>query len=146
MKTCRVCKKVKEIEQFYFYNNKFRSQCKQCDILRSTNWKKNNYQRVREIKSKWKKNNPNKIRNEKLQYKYGITNEIYDKMFNLQNGCCKICSKSQSEFKKKLAVDHCHITGKIRGLLCDKCNKGLGHFDDSTEILEKAKNYLLDLK
>ena len=74
-----------------------------------------------------------------LKYKYGITIEQYDQMFNKQGGLCAICGASQAEIGKTFAVDHCHETGKVRGLLCGKCNIGIGHFDhDFTKLINAA--------
>ena len=72
---------------------------------------------------------------------YGITIAEYDRMFLQQNGLCKIC---QSPSSRKLAVDHCHESGKIRGLLCHNCNVGLGHFKDSPALLMAALTYIVD--
>lgn len=78
----------------------------------------------------------------KLKRLYGITPEDYYTLFVNQNGQCNICGIHQAELKNRLDTDHCHITGKVRGLLCHKCNKALGLFKDSSEILEKASKYL----
>jgi hypothetical protein len=59
---------------------------------------------------------------------------------------CKLCGVHQSDLKVSLAVDHNHNTGKIRGLLCMTCNRALGLFKDSPELLEKAKQYILESK
>lgn len=77
-----------------------------------------------------------------LKRKYNITLEEYNKIFELQNGCCAICGKHQSSLRRSLCVDHNHSTGKIRGLLCDICNHGLGSFYDSINLLESAILYL----
>ena len=77
-------------------------------------------------------------------HKFGITAEEFKSIFEKQEGCCAICGRHQLEFKKALAVDHCHKTGKIRGLLCTNCNQGLGHFMDNSELLLKAAEYLKD--
>jgi len=90
----------------------------------------------------WRKNNPDKVKNNELRKKFGITLEDYNKMYEEQNGCCKICNSSYSKEKQALSVDHCHITGKVRGLLCNTCNRALGMFKDSQEILESAAKYL----
>lgn len=74
-----------------------------------------------------------------LKANYGLTLEEYWEMWDKQDGLCKICKNICS---KNLAVDHCHKTNKVRGLLCGKCNKGLGLFRDSTEFLASAIEYL----
>lgn len=75
-----------------------------------------------------------------LNKKYKITLQEYEEFFKKQNGLCAICETNI--FKKKLAVDHCHLTGKNRGLLCLRCNIGLGYFKDNKDILLKAVEYL----
>ena len=64
----------------------------------------------------------------------------YEQLHTLQNGKCKICDSPS--LKRKLAVDHCHDTGNIRGLLCENCNRGLGVFNDNVSTLTKAIQYL----
>ena len=76
------------------------------------------------------------------KYKYGITPEEHDQLFVKQDGRCAICGKDQCEIKKPLGIDHDHITGKIRGLLCDDCNNMIGRAHDNTEILMEAVVYL----
>ena len=66
-----------------------------------------------------------------LKYMYGMLIGEYDKLFQQQNGCCAICGKPhepKGRFKH-MGVDHCHLTGRIRGLLCFKCNHQLGWFE-----------------
>jgi hypothetical protein len=77
-------------------------------------------------------------REENLRFRYGIGVEDYEEMYKNQKGKCAICRKK----KKKLDVDHCHRTGKIRGLLCNSCNQGLGLFKDDEKIMKQAANYL----
>lgn len=72
----------------------------------------------------------------------GITIDDYNNMFDEQEGKCAICKIHQKYLKNTLNVDHCHTTGKVRGLLCSKCNHGLGHFKDSVFILENAILYI----
>jgi len=103
--------------------------------------KKTKEKRLAKMKE-YNSNNYEKIRNQSLKYCYGITSDDYNKMFADQNGCCAICSTHQSEFKKPLSVDHCHTTGKVRGLLCSECNLGLGKFKDDITNLENALKYL----
>jgi Recombination endonuclease VII len=70
---------------------------------------------------------------------YGITLEDYDIMLARQNGACAICSRIPD---KRLAVDHCHTSGKVRGLLCAKCNSGLAFYEDNPRYLLAAVSYL----
>ena len=78
--------------------------------------------------------------------KYGITVADYDAMLAAQDGGCAICGAKESYTKngksKRLAVDHCHDTGTVRGLLCVNCNRGLGYLEDSTERLQRAIAYV----
>jgi hypothetical protein len=77
-----------------------------------------------------------------LRRKYNIDLEEYYKILNEQNNQCAICKKSSTDLKYMLAVDHCHKTGKVRGLLCSHCNTGLGQFKDDPNLLQLAINYL----
>jgi hypothetical protein len=62
----------------------------------------------------------------RIDKKYGVTREQHDRMFDEQGGCCALCRTPQSELPKRLGVDHNHVTGEVRGLLCDPCNRGIG--------------------
>lgn len=74
--------------------------------------------------------------------KYKISLEDYNDLFNKQNGSCAGCKRHQSEFSKRFAIDHCHKTNKIRGLLCMQCNLTLGMINDNTDVLSNLINYL----
>lgn len=78
----------------------------------------------------------------RLKRKYGLTLDDYKNILAEQKECCSICKVNQSNFNKKLAVDHCHKTGKVRGLLCQFCNQGLGNFKDNKQLLDLAIKYL----
>lgn len=73
-----------------------------------------------------------------LKKTYGITQDIYNELYTQQYGKCFLCDIHQ----EILYVDHSHSTGAVRGLLCGKCNTGLGMFNDSKEVLLKALNYI----
>jgi hypothetical protein len=81
-----------------------------------------------------------------LKRRYGISIEEYKKIAISQNNKCAICRKVEARLTNKrknfLSVDHCHNTGKIRGLLCNACNIGLGKFKDNPLLLKKALKYL----
>ena len=74
--------------------------------------------------------------------KRGVPAAIREQILTSQNGLCKICSTDLTN--KKTCVDHDHLTNLIRGILCDGCNCGLGHFDDSVKLLTNAIGYLLN--
>jgi hypothetical protein len=76
-----------------------------------------------------------------LKQLYGLSWETYKILVKKQRGVCAICHEKNVS-NRKLAVDHDHETKEIRALLCDKCNRGLGFFDDSIEKLQKAIKYL----
>lgn len=73
--------------------------------------------------------------------RYGITTDDYTRMFEEQDGACAICKRPPTD--KRLAIDHCHTTGKVRGLLCGPCNVSLGQFGDNPRTLLEAAKYLL---
>lgn len=95
----------------------------------------------------WRKRNPEKATNNFLKKSFGITLATYEELALRQNWLCAICgeperSKDKDGAPRRMPVDHCHKTGKIRGLLCSSCNRGLGLFKDQPEILNKAIAYL----
>jgi hypothetical protein len=79
-----------------------------------------------------------------LKHKYNISIEEYDRKLYEQNKQCAICGRNNTGHKnqKMMLVDHCHKTGRVRGLLCSKCNRGLGQFDDNPELMLLAVEYL----
>jgi len=81
-----------------------------------------------------------------LKRNYGITINQYNKMLKDQSERCACCGKHQSEFKRRLHVDHDHASGQVRALLCTKCNPGIGYFQHSVEKLEMAIRYLKKFK
>lgn len=91
----------------------------------------------------YKNKYPERYKNRRLKEK-GITLEQYNTILNIQNKKCAICGSTQPDnrYKKYFYVDHNHINGKIRGLLCFSCNLGLGLFKDNIKFLESAIKYL----
>lgn len=94
----------------------------------------------------WRKANPKKVRASRLRYLYGVEPEVYDELWSLQEGLCAICKNPETRIIRgtlsQLAVDHNHVTGEIRGLLCSDCNLGLGKFHDDAMLLQAALDYL----
>jgi hypothetical protein len=129
-KVCFNCKKEKPVTDFYRSNTRYyQRECKDCN---------------RERKYKWHQTDAGKLSsaNTKLKRRFGIDLNEYNQMLKAQDGKCLICGATESIFGHKLAVDHCHKTNKIRGLLCKSCNVGLGHFKDNIKSLLKAAEYL----
>lgn len=154
-KKCSRCKMMKSIDQFWkdrSTTSGYRSFCKSCKTDRSDyhkEWQQRkklanpDYFKERELAR-----DPaiRRISNRKsaLKTKYGITLEDFDHMLMEQDNKCAICKKREvfNESGKELAVDHDHVTGRVRGLLCQVCNQALGMFGDSQEVLESAIAYL----
>jgi len=104
-------------------------------------WVAENKEKVLEASKRWYKKNPDKVRDRQLQNEYGITLEKYNEMFLTQGGKCAICEIHQQELGKTLHVDHCHTTGKVRGLLCNHCNYRLSVLENP-DFMNKATQYL----
>jgi hypothetical protein len=130
-KTCYKCKKVKALSEFHKgsktgsdkHGRKY--QCKVCDKE-----ERKIYLQTSHGKSK------------QLQWEYGISLDQYNEMMRKQDGRCAICGVPN--FIRKLVIDHCHDTGKVRGLLCDRCNTGIGKLRDNIDILQSAIKYLTE--
>lgn len=145
---CSRCEQEKDSCNFYKAGIYFRRLCKTCvseDRKRTTQTPEYKA-RAKVSNERWLADNPTWRINRLLKKKYGITYEDYKRMLADQGGKCGLCecddpSKSNS-YTKFFAVDHCHETGKVRGLLCFKCNIILGHAKDSPEFLQKAIQYL----
>lgn len=135
MKTCTKCNVEQPLDNFYpkrgsrLKEGYRRSTCKSCCNKETISWQKNNPDKLKEIK-----------RRTKLLSKYNLTLDEYNQMYFDQKGLCKLCLNPH--FRRPLNVDHCHATGKIRGLLCDKCNLALGLINDDIDLLDRMKEYL----
>jgi glycerol-3-phosphate dehydrogenase len=130
MANCKVCNKVFEP---YHKNGKMCS--KECRALNYSN----NY--GTEYKKVWQKGKGYDYhRNRKYIDRYGLTTAEVELMKTIQSNKCCICKVDFDNIK--MCVDHCHTTGKVRGLLCDRCNTGLGAFKDDVNSLANAINYL----
>lgn len=114
-------------------------------------WRANNRDKTRAHSRDWARKNPLAMTAKSLRQEYGITVEQYAEMFEAQGGRCKICDtailsqlmNTRGTPRRTVAhVDHCHETGRVRGLLCFNCNIGLGKFQDDAQVLLKAMQYL----
>lgn len=106
-----------------------------------------NRERIREINRKSRKKDPERTKlwqkKSDLKRTFGLTIEQYDSILISQGDGCAICDRKQKDSKKRLAVDHCHKTMKIRGILCETCNLLIGYSKDNIAILNKAIDYLI---
>jgi len=137
-KTCFDCKENKPKSEFFKHNQKkdgLRPECKVCTKLSQEPYRL-------ESQRAWRAKNPRATNNTHLKKLFGITLKEYEARLESQNHCCASCGRHKSEFKRALAVDHDHVSGKIRGLLCCYCNTALGLLRDDLETINKAYNYL----
>lgn len=134
-KICTICKELKELSCFSKAGRKetLRSNCKTCDSKKYKEWKNKN--RSAYLLSST---------NSGLKLRYGIGLKEYDQLLKEQNYCCKICKTKTPGRKdvKRFAVDHCHKTNKIRGLLCMACNTAIGLLNEDPDIFKSAQEYL----
>ena len=134
-KQCKKCNQIKDSNEFYSsYSRKCPSLNKRTKIGFQS-WCKVCSKRTPESQAR-------SSRKHRLKKMYGITEDIYNSMLIQQNYKCQICLKHPEEPNSRLVIDHSHQTGLVRGLLCSKCNAGIGLLCDKMEILEKAINYL----
>lgn len=116
---------------------------KEKNRLRSAEYYHANKEAILKKKKKNQNNRPPYTKSKHLydvENLYKITSHEYLRILERQNGTCAICF--QNDGKRRLAVDHCHKTGKVRGLLCVKCNTALGKFGDNITLLQRAIYYL----
>lgn len=120
--------------------------CHQCYYEKNPEKYKIKIKNSAEYKKKNKEKHALYVKKAQLKIRYGLTYEQYLDMFKTQNNQCAICGyKHKEEYKgtqKSLCVDHNHKTQYVRGLLCKRCNVGLGYFNDDPMLLEKAINYI----
>lgn len=140
MKKCKDCQKTPEETPFPKhpgYKDGLGNRCKACKSA----WQREHYKKTRGAEHQRRKHrDPDYIRKKDLR-RFGLTIEDYERMFEDQGGLCRICKKPPTE-SRRLAVDHCHDSNIVRGLLCGNCNLGLGHFYDNSELLNRAIEYL----
>lgn len=106
-------------------------------------WRKLNSDSIKEYNSLWKTKQPDYHVNRHLLLNYGISIEDYNTLLIAQGGFCAGCGiEHKKAIRGKLFVDHCHTSGKVRGLLCQKCNTALGMINDNVDTLISLINYL----
>lgn len=152
IKQCRLCKHFKPGSSFFKNGfrrldgtSKTRNECKSCNTKAHAEYVEKNRSTINEQMRKRYRGKPGE--KERMQWYsrqkfYGVSKENFEKMFKTQKGCCAICKIAQSSTKHTFNIDHDHDTGKIRGLLCMRCNRGMGLLRDDKVILSNALKYL----
>ncbi|RRV29834.1 hypothetical protein EGJ23_01400 [Pseudomonas sp. o96-267] len=109
----------------------------------------NHREKLKKQAKSWARQTPEKKRASRLKSEYRLEQDEYQAMLESQGGACAICGAQSTGVREKgkrersLSVDHCHTTGKVRGLLCHNCNFGIGHFKDNPDLLRIAMAYLI---
>lgn len=151
-KFCNTCQETKPVSQFYKNRSKddgLTSQCKSCvnKAYRKymDNPKRKEHKRARDMERYYARpriaRTPERQHADSLKRWHGMTVAEYNAMVRAQFGKCAICGSPPKE-GYKLFVDHCHETGKIRGLLCNSCNMAIGKLGDTLESLTRVVKYL----
>lgn len=127
-----------------------RARCrKHLDLSRARTraWGERNRERLAEISRDWYRQNKSKVNVRNVLSRYGLSACAYTRMRIEQMDLCAICGQPETVRGnhgevKRLSVDHCHETGRIRGLLCNNCNRGIGLLGDSAERFARVLRYL----
>lgn len=139
-KICSKCKEIKVLSLFYKDSQKksgYRPDCKVCSD------KRRNPETANPKMKAWRRANPEYVLDMNLRSTFGITLVDFNTMRNSQNFCCAVCSRNEKEFSRRLNVDHCHTTGKVRQLLCGPCNTALGLLRENLQTIESLKSYIM---
>lgn len=137
-KTCNICNEVKSLESFSVHKKGAQGRhpaCKACRSRQARNDYSSRHDEILEIKRERRRRT-----GADRKHSYGITPEQYQAMVDAQGGQCAVCGDVVAD--SGLHVDHCHSTGKIRGLLCRHCNLALGNMRDDVSRLRRAITYL----
>jgi len=144
-KICTDCGEPKDFSEFSprkHGKNGLNSQCKSCRSKDAREYRLENKEKYIENNRNWRKNNPGKYSKRTRGYvlkRYGISEEEYDEIFEKQSGVCAICKDKPTG---TLHIDHDHVTGKVRGLLCHRCNTSMGLMKENKDNLGNMIDYL----
>ena len=145
-KTCIRCNQSKPATDFNYKGKEkidLRAYCKECGRIYGRLRKRANPEIRRLERIRYNKANPDRIvrRRRRWAWKYkGLNPDEIERIMSNHNGLCDLCGNPFD--KQSLVVDHCHNTKKFRGILCNRCNLGIGQFSDSQALLLKAVDYL----
>lgn len=150
MRRCAKCRQVKPLAEFSRSTKKVNSWCRECFAAYTKERRALDPEYENRRQREWNKLNPEKRaryrRRSLLKNTYGLTEAEFDGLLAKQNGRCPICLEaiqlSGTGGMAKLAIDHDHETGRVRGLLCGTCNTGIGLLKDDVEVLARALDYV----
>ena len=131
--SCKACKAK--------YNKKRWKRIRKKELVRLKKYRDEHRDELNQYCRDWRKKNPRYALAADLKECYGMTIEEYEQRVDDQKGCCAICRKPPKN-QRRLHVDHCHKTGKVRKLLCTRCNTSLGMMQDNVQNLQNAIIYL----
>lgn len=141
MKRCCTCRETKPLAAFYAdprYRDGHGSRCKDCTKTAAIKSHRDNPERTKANTKRWREKMKDQLPEYQRRRKFGIPFGTYDRMLAEQGGACAIC---RAEFPR-LLIDHCHASGKVRGLLCNNCNTGIGMFSDDPQLMQAAAQYV----
>lgn len=142
-RTCTKCGETKALDSYSkarkVEKDGRRAVCKACEKKAKAAYYKKNREEIGNKNKKYLLENRDKKRDRIYRKVYGITLDEYNAMYKNQEGRCDVCG----EKKDRLHVDHNHATNKVRGLLCNGCNAGLGQLKESVAIIERLKLYVI---
>lgn len=144
MKKCPKCDTIKPLDNFGNNRTAFDGKqpyCKPCSVAAVTKSRHKDPTSHRRSSKAWREKNAERHADNNARWKYGIEHGTYAQMYEAQGGLCAICRRP-AEDNRRLHVDHCHATNKVRGLLCNNCNNGLGRFEDDSARLRSAADYI----
>lgn len=142
VRTCRKCKTEKPLTEFHRDGERYRLDCAACRTDAVTRWCKKNKDVVNAAARKRYWEDPEKQYAYHLQKTYGLTLSRYNEVLKKQDGKCAICGVDQSKTNRRFGVDHDQVSGRIRGIICGRCNRGMGYLQDNAEICESAARYI----
>ena len=147
--TCTICLVTKLVSEFGKFKDatapltgwRYYSRCRECNREQCAAYGRNNRQKRNQRLREWRRSNPEAAkrgdRRDRLRRKYGLTEVGLSEIIKAQNGKCALCFRSV-----ELVVDHCHKSGKVRSLLCHRCNISLGWIESHPGIIERIQQYV----
>ena len=149
LKTCAHCKALKPVDDYYAAADRWDGRdnmCKTCRAAKHDTWRRKNLGKAAADQKAYRQANPKRYSDYNRKKNYGLEPGTYDAMLTKQGGRCAICKTDAPGGKGTFHVDHCHDDGHVRGLLCHRCNVGIGQLQHDEAVLLAAVDYLRTTK